>query len=257
MYNLLIAIGAGLVGFLAFYATGAINAFGSSLIGTLVFGAAYFFLARRTLKQLEFIMLDAQRELTAARQGNTLNQARVDAGLARIREGFALSKWQFLVEGQVHAQLGMILFMLQKFDDAKPHLEKSFSRIPQARAFLAVLHYKAKNGEAMIRAFEEAVGAEKKNSLIWSAYAWCLRESGLREKALEVLGRGVKENPNDPKLKDNQLALQNNERLRMKPYGQEWWAFHLEPPPMDFIPAGMRPQQGFRKGYRQPPKQRA
>ena len=257
MYNLLIAIGAGLLTFGGIYASGIVNAWAASLLGTIAFGAGYFVLARRTLRQLEAIMLEAQRELTAARQGNALNPARVDAGIKRIRDGFALSRWQFLVEGQVHAQLGMILFMLDKTDEARPHLEKSFIRIAQARAMLAVLHYKAHHGEAMIKAFEEAVTAEKKNSLIWSTYAWCLKESGLREKALETVARGLKEIPSDEKLKENQLALQNGERMRMKGYGQEWWAYRLEAPPMDFIPAGMRPpQQGFRKGYRQPPKQR-
>ena len=256
MINLLIAIGAGLVGFAAFFLTGALSAFSASLVGTIVFGAAYFLLARRTLKQLEVIMLDAQKDLMGARQGTSIIQARLDAGIARIQEGFALSKWQFLVAGQVHAQLGMILFMLEKYDEAKPHLEKAFGRIAQAKAMLGALHFKAKNVDEMVKAFETAVIAEKKNSLVWSTYAWCLRESGQREKALEVLGRGVAAIPNDQRLKDNQLAAQNNEKLKMKPYGQEWWAFRLEPPPMDFIPAGMRPQPGFRKGYRQPPKQR-
>lgn len=257
MYNLLIGIAAAALGFLATYFGAGIGAVGSSIVGTLAFSGAYFLLARRTLAQLEAIMLEAQREISGARQNNTLNKARLDAGLEKIKEGFKLSPWQFFVEGQVHAQLGMILFMLDKQAESRPHLEKSFVRIPQARAMLGVLNFKEKQGEAMVKAFEEAVGVEKKNSLIWSTYAWCLKESGLREKALETVARGLKEIPNDEKLKENQLALQNGEKLRMKGYGQEWWAYRLEPPPMDFIPAGMRPpQQGFRKGYRQPPKQR-
>ena len=99
--------------------------------------------------------------------------------------------------------------------------------------------------------------ADKKNGLVWSTYAWCLDKLGDRTRALEVLGRAVKQNPADEKLKDNQKALQNNERLRMKPYGQDWWAMRLEPVPMDAIPAGMRPPQGFRKGWRTPPQTRS
>jgi len=78
-----------------------------------------------------------------------------------------------------------------------------------------------------------------------------------KAKALSVLARAVKANPGDEKLRENQKALQNGERLRMKPYGQEWWALRLEPMPMDAIPAGLRPQVGFRKGWRQPPKERS
>jgi tetratricopeptide (TPR) repeat protein len=256
MFNLLISLGAALLAAMAFYLPGVLTGGWASVVGGLAFAGAYFFLARRTMQQLEAIFMAAQREFSAANQGGTLNQAKVETGLTKIREGFALSKWQLFVEGQVHAQLGMILFMLDRQDEARPHLEKSLSRVAQARMMLAVLHYKARDGEKMIRAFEEAVTVEKKASLIWSTYAWCLEKSGLKTKALEVLARAVKENPNDEKLQENQKALQNNERLRMKAYGQEWWALRLEPVPMDFAPPGMRPQPGFRKGYRQPPKQR-
>lgn len=256
MYNVLIGAGAALLTFLAFYAPGIIDWWGAALLGLIAFAAAYFVLARRSLRQLEAVMMEAQKDIVGARQGNSINKARIDAGLDKIREGFKLGKWQFFITGQVHAQLGMILFMLERFDEARPHLEKSFVRIGQARAMLAVLYFKDKEYVRMAKVFEEAVGADKKNGLVWSTYAWCLENAGQKVAALEVLGRAVKENPADEKVKDNQRALQNNERLRMKPYGQEWWAFRLEPPPMDFAPPGMRIQPGFRKGYRQPPRQR-
>jgi tetratricopeptide (TPR) repeat protein len=257
MINLLLSTLAALAAGGLVYLLGVGFGVGLLLLAVVAFAGAYFGLARRTLKQLEAILLDAQREFGAARQGSALNQARIDAGLARIRDGFALSKWQLFIAGQVHAQLGMILFTLERFDEARPHLEKSFMRIGQARAMLAVLHFKAKANDKMTKAFEEAVAADKKNGLVWSTYGWCLDKLGERSKALEVLGRAVKQNPADDKLKENQKALQNNERMRMKAYGQEWWAMRLEPVPMDAIPAGMRPPQGFRKGWRTPPQTRS
>ena len=111
---------------------------------------------------------------------------------------------------------------------------------------MGTIHY----GMPMAKAFEDAVTSSKKDSLMWAVYAWCLVQAGQRVAALEVLGRGLKEIPNDEKLKANQIALQNNERPKMKPYGQMWWAFHLEPVPMDHIPPGMRGQLQQRKGYR-------
>ncbi len=257
MFNLLISLGAAVVGFLAFFATHVLSAPSAGLVGLIAGAVAYFFLARRSLKQLEQVMGEAQKELMAARQGQSLNKVRIDAGLAKMKEGFRLGRWQFLVNPQVHAQLGMLYFMLERYDEARPYLEKSFVRIGLARAMLAILHYQAKQYDQMTKVFEEAVRADKKNGLLWSTYAWCLEKIGQRDKAVEALARAVKENPADEKLKENQKALQNGERLRMKPYGQEWWSMRLESPPMDFVPAGMRqPTAGFRKGYRQPPKAR-
>jgi tetratricopeptide (TPR) repeat protein len=247
MYNLLIALGALLVTLGAFLA-GGLSIWAALLPAIIAFGVAYFFLARRSLRQFEAIMLEAQKDLTAKR---------IEPGLAKMKEAFPLAKWQFLIESQVHAQIGMVLYMLQRFDEALPHLEKSFIRLGQARAMLGALQFKRKNYDAMTQVFEEAVRSNKKDGFLWSIYAWCLDKSDQREKALGVLGRALAENPDDEKLKANQLALQNKERLRMKAYGTEWWAFHLEDPPRELgmvtAPGGGQP---FRKGYRQPPKQR-
>jgi tetratricopeptide (TPR) repeat protein len=244
MYNLLISLAAALVTFVLFHSSHGLNlVWYSALVPALiVLGVVYFLLARRTMKQLEAVMGSAQKDFLAQRW---------DAGIAKMQEAFALSQWQFLIASQVHAQLGSVLYMLKRFDEAKPHLEKSFVRIGQARAMLGALHYMDKDYEKMTKTFEDALPYNKKDGMLWSIYAWCLDKSGQREKALEAIGRGLEESPSDEKMKANQLALQNKERMRMKAYGQEWWAFHLEQPPTDFVPAHMRGQlQQARPGYR-------
>jgi tetratricopeptide (TPR) repeat protein len=116
---------------------------------------------------------------------------------------------------------------------------------------LGALYYMNEDYEKMTKAFEDALPYNKKDGMLWSIYAWCLEKSGQREKALDAIGRGLAESPSDEKMKANQLALQNKERMRMKAYGQEWYAFHLEPPPTDIVPAHMRGQlQQARPGYR-------
>ncbi len=245
MYNLLIAIGAALLVFAPIAAW--LGPWASIFPGVVAGGAAYFFLMRRSLKQLEALSMDAQKEFTAKR---------VDAGIKKLQDGFGLAKWQFLVASQIHAQLGMYLYVLERYDEAKPHLEKSFVRIGQARGMLGALLLKRKEYDAMIKVFEDSLRFNKKDGFLWSTYAYCLDRAGQREKAIEALGRGLTESPSDEKLKANQMALQNNERLKMKAYGQEWWAFRLEAPPMDFVPAGMRGQLYQRKGYRTPPRER-
>jgi tetratricopeptide (TPR) repeat protein len=250
MYNLAIALGALVATFLLFFFGVHLSAI-SSLAPTIIVGATvYFLLARRTLREVEAIQTDAQKEFMAKR---------IDVGLARLNDAFKLAPWQFLVSSQVHGQVGAVLYMMKRFDEAKPHLEKSFVRQGQVRAMLGALHYMNKDYEKMTKTFEDAAAYNKKDGFLWSVYAWCLDKSGQRDRALEALGRGLKESPSDEKMQANQLALQNKERMRMKAYGQEWWAFHLEQPPVDFIPSHMRGQLlQQRKGYRTPkqPRQR-
>lgn len=243
MYNLLLSLAAAALALLVFGATGLVPWWGAVLPATVALGGTYFVLARRTLKQLEALMLVAQKDLAAQR---------IEPGLAILREGFSLSKWQFFVAPQVHAQIGMLLYMLKRFDEALPHLQKAFVRVGQAQSMLAALYFQRKDYEAMEKAFEAGVRHSKKDGFLWSTYAWCLDKSDQRAKALSVLARGLQENPSDEKLKANQLALQNNERMRMRGYGHEWWGFHLETPPKDVLQS-MNPQmQGQRKGYRTP-----
>ncbi len=246
MYNLLIAIAAAVLAFGLTFATGLVDWWGALFPFVLAFGVVYFLLARRTLAQLETLYRDAQAEIMAKR---------IPSGIAKIESGFELAKWQFFVKPQVHAQLGSLLYMLEKYDEARPHLEKSFARIGQARAMYAALLFREKNDAKMIEVFEDALKYTKNDGLLWSTYAWCLHERGQTAKAMDVLGRATKENPSDQKLKDNQLSLQNEKGLKMNPYGMEWWAYRLEAPPSSVAP----PQaKGFavRKGYRNPPATR-
>lgn len=248
MYNLAIAIGALVATFLLFF-FGFHLSWISSLAPTVAAGVGvYFVLARRTLKAVEDIQTAAQKEFMAKR---------IDAGLAKLNEAFALAPWQFLVSSQVHGQVGAVLYMMKRFDEARPHLEKSFVRQGQVRAMLGALHYMNKDYDKMIKTFEDAAAYNKKDGFLWSIYAWCLSNAGQRDKAIEAISRGLKESPSDEKMQANQLALQNKERLRMKAYGQEWWAFHLEQPPVDFVPAHMRGQLlQQRPGYRTPRQKR-
>lgn len=240
MYNLLIAIAAAVVAFLFFFATGLVSWWGSVLPSTVALLGTYYFLMRRTFRELEAIVMTAQKDLAAKRW---------EPGIAKLKEAFPLAKWQFFVAPQINAQIGMIYYMLKRFDEAKPFLELSFVRIAQARAMLGALYFQRKDYASMSRVFEEATKHSKKDGFLWSIYAFCLDKAGEREKALAALSRGLAESPEDEKLKANQLALQNKERMKMKAYGNEWWMFHLEAPPRELMQA-MNPQLQQRKGYR-------
>ena len=46
------------------------------------------------------------------------------------------------------------------------------------------------------------------------------------------MARTVEANPSEEKLKGGLTALQNDKKLKMKPYEPMWWQFGLENPPL-------------------------
>jgi tetratricopeptide (TPR) repeat protein len=232
MYNLLISIAIGV-------AVGVALAFGTEfgLIaavfpGFLASSVAYFVLARRTWKKLEALFEVVQREVGAQR---------LEKAVQTLQGGFWLAPWQFLVAAQLHSNIGILLYLRQDMDAALPHLEKSFSRNWIARGMLAVSRYKKRDLDGMRKIFEGALKSNKKEGVLWSAYAWILEKEGRHEEAIRVLGRGVAVNKADEKLKTSLQALQNGKKLKLgKLYGEQWFQFLLERPPPELAGAGFR-----------------
>ena len=233
MYNLLISLAAGLAVTRAIRFGTNVGWVGSILPGLLALGVAYFVLARRSWKQLEALMGTVQKELMAQK---------FDRALQTLQGGFALAPWQFLVASQIHSQIGVLRYVRQDFAAAQPHLEKSFSRHGIARAMLAVTHYRKKDLEKMRKIFDEAAKDNKKEGLIFAAWAWIEEKEGRHDEAIAVLARGLKSNPGDEKLKAAAQTLQNDKRLKLgKLYGEQWFQFHLEKmPPQMVSPSGGR-----------------
>ena len=232
MYNLLISLAVGLAVTLAVRFGTNVGWVGSVLPGLLALVVAYFLLARRTWKQLEALMGAVQKELMAQR---------FDKALATLEGGFRLAPWQFLVASQIHSQIGVLRYVRQDFPGAQPHLEKSFSRHGVARAMLALSHYRKKDLASMRKIFESATKDNKKEGVLWAAWAWVEEKEGRHDEAISILARGLKANPSDEKLKSAAQALQNDKRLKLgKLYGEQWFQFHLEqiPPQMVAPPGG-------------------
>jgi tetratricopeptide (TPR) repeat protein len=223
MYNLLISLAVGLAVTLAIGFGTNVGWVGSVLPGLLSLAVAYFVLARRSWKQLEAVMGTVQKELMAQK---------FDRALQTLQGGFALAPWQFLVSAQLHSQIGVLRYVRQDFAGAQPHLEKSFSRHGIARAMLAVTHYRKKDLEKMRKVFDDAAKDNKKEGLVFAAWAWIEEKEGNHDQAIAVLARGLKANPGDDKLKAAAQTLQNDKRLKLgKLYGEQWFQFHLEKMP--------------------------
>ena len=233
MYNLLISLALGLAVTLAVRFGTNVGWVGSILPGLLALVVSYFLLARRSWKQLEAVMGAVQKDLLAQK---------FDKAIATLQGGFKLAPWQFLVASQLHSQIGVLRYVRQDFAGAQPHLEKSFSRHGVARAMLALTHYRKKDLAGMRKVFEDAAKDNKKEGLVFAAWAWVEEKEGNHEQAIAVLARGLKANPGDEKLKSAAQALQNDKRLKLgKLYGEQWFQFHLEQmPPQMVSPTGGR-----------------
>jgi tetratricopeptide (TPR) repeat protein len=103
---------------------------------------------------------------------------------------------------------------------------------------LGCIAFQKKDEKELVAAFEVAVKAGKKDALVWATYAWCLDKLEKKDDALKVLARAVEANPSDERLKASMVAMQNEKKLKMKPYAPEWYQFHLEKPPMDMMGPG-------------------
>jgi tetratricopeptide (TPR) repeat protein len=220
--NLFLSLAAGVAAFLAFWLSGLVNPIGAALPGVVAAGVTYFLLARRSVRQLEAVMALAQKELAARK---------LDRAIAIMEGAFPLGRWQFLVASQLHGQIGSLLYVQKKFDEAEPHLRKSFVKMWSARGMLAANQFRNKQYPAMEETFEAALRANKNESLLYAAYAWCQDKRGERKKAIEVIQRGVQENPSDEKLKTLLGRVQNDKRMKLENYGEQWWQFWLENPP--------------------------
>jgi tetratricopeptide (TPR) repeat protein len=163
---------------------------------------------------------------------------RVERAVKTLEQGLVYDKWQLMVGPEIHAQIAMLKYMAKDLDGAKPHFAKASARNYMAKAMEGALHYQRKDFTAMQVAFEAAVKTGKKESVVWAAYAWCLLQIKEKDKALQVLARAVQINPSDEKLKSSLAQLQNDKRLKMKPYEPTWWQFGLETPPTPTLGGG-------------------
>lgn len=237
MFNVLLSLLAGTLLFLPFYKWLGVwwQAFPPALLGLV---ACYIYLSRRAWKELENLIKNALGVLEPMRNRIDLAQhperrnALIDEAIKKLKLGYKFSRWQFLVRSQIDAQIGIILYSIkQDLNASMPYLEKSFKRNWIAQGMLAVAYMKKHKPEKMEEVFEVAVRLNKKQDLLWNLYAYCFQKMKKQEKAIEVLNRAKKILPANKHVIDNLVALQNNKKMKMKGYGEQWYQFNLEKPP--------------------------
>lgn len=231
MINLLLSLAAGAVVAVGIKLAG-FSVIAGVLPGTLVFLGLYVVLGRRSFQQLQVVIQQVQAELSSMTQNKKEQQVKADKAIKLLEGALPLGRWQFLLEGEIHGQIGMIKFLFKDFEGAMTSFSKTGPRNYFARAMQAAILFQKKDFGGMERSFEDAVKHGKKEGLMWAAYAWCLLQNKENEKALKVLARAVEANPSDEKLKTALTAVQNDKRLKMKAWEPMWWQLGLEQPPM-------------------------
>ncbi|WP_224248266.1 tetratricopeptide repeat protein [Hyalangium gracile] len=230
MYNLLISLGVGIAIVLGTKLAG-FPIWAGIIPGLLAFIGTFILLARRVANRIQKLMDSVQKEFATQATNQKDAQAKVERAVKTLEQGLVYDKWQLMVGPELHAQIGMLKYMVKDLDGAQAHFARCGPRNYMAKAMEGALHYQRKNYTAMEAAFEAAVKTGKKDAVIWAAYAWCLLQIKEKDKALRVLGRAVETNPTEEKLKASLTQLQNDKRLKMKPYEPTWWQFGLEAPP--------------------------
>ena len=236
MLNLVFALVAALV------VGGAIALAGFSWVAAVipaavVFVGAFIVLGRRTLMQFQAIMGEVQKELGGLTPHDKPRDrtAKIEKAVKLLEGALPLSRYQFLLDGQIYAEIGSIRYAVKDLTGAEAAFKKATARHHYAQAMYAALNFQRENWSDMEACFEKAVLYGKKEGMLWAAYAWCQLERKEKDKALAILQRGVATNPSDEKLKAALLSLQNDKKLKMRPWEPMWWQLGLETPPVQKV----------------------
>lgn len=221
MINLALTLLSAIAAFLLLWLPGLLQPLGAILPALVVGGVAWYLLVKRTGQQLESIV---------TRSHELAKTNKLDAAVELLRTGFPLGRWQFLVDAQLHGQIGQLLYLQKKYDEAEPHLAKAWIKHWPARAMLGAQQYRRKEWAEMEKTFEGAISSNKSEALLYAIYAWCEDKRGETKRAIEILQRGVTEVKGDEKLKTLLQRAQNDKRLKMDSFEPIWWQFGLEQP---------------------------
>lgn len=244
MINLAIALGSGLVVFAGLFFSKILSAAEATLPAGLVIVITYFVIARKTFAKVEKIFGEAAQALGSM-------PPKFDLGIATLEKAYAYASRQIGVRSQVDTQIGVVYFLQKEFAKAQPYLQRSLGFGHWlGGAMLGVIYYKKKNHAEMKKTFDVVTKRAGKQGLVWCLYAYLLSQIGEKSEAMKVLLDGSKKAKDDERVKENLLALQNDKKIKMKGYKEQWYQFHLESPPMDMgqAPMHMRMSKAARRG---------
>jgi len=245
MYTILIAI---LIGALGGGAWTALALWKTWQMGLVVFFLvsllAFVLLSRFMAKRVEPAFLAVQKQIQAGQTQLAIQQ---------LEELMPLSKWQVLLKGQIHAQIGLLAYASGNEALAETHLAQAGMRATEAKLAHAALEYRKGRKNRAYESINVAIRANKKQIMPYHVHAWMLAKEGDREGAINKLVAAEKVSKSNESTQENLDRLRNGKKLNMKRFGVAWFGLQLEKPPAQY-----RAQQGMtgRKGFRQKPQRR-
>lgn len=221
MLNLLISLALCMATMVILNMLAGVNIWIAAGVSVVVFTLSFILITRVVMKKLSALMEEAQRDIQAGR---------AEKAIKTLESGYRFKNWQFYIKAQIDAQIGMLLFLKRDFAKAFEYLQKGFVRHWVAMGMLGVCYMKRNQTTKMVETFEKAVGATKKEPLLWNLYAYCLDKVGEREKAIAVMEKAIKKTGGDERLEANLEALREGRKMKMRAFGDLWFQFHLEKP---------------------------
>ena len=246
MYSVAIAVASGVALFLVLTLSGLLSWWGSLLPGLLLAMGLLFFIARRI-----------NASVTAEVAGITpLLEAQDVAGAqAHIRSiQTRFGRWQLYLDAQLEAQLGMIDYMTGKWDDALPKLEKGSWRNAHALVCIGCIHYRRSRKDEAWKAFDKAAETDAKEMMAYLVHAVLKSNSGDREGALLVIGKGLEALPEQAALKKLHATIANKKKIDVKQLPATWYNFFPEDAAKQMLVRGRK--GGPMPGVPQPPQPR-
>jgi tetratricopeptide (TPR) repeat protein len=205
---------------------------------------SFILISRALARRIEPRFLAIQKQI----QGNQIPLA-----MNQLEGLMPMGRWQILLEGQLHAQLGMLAYATNDLTRAEKHLAKAGYRATEAQVAYAALLYRTNRWPKAREILDFTIRANKKQILPYHVYAWLLLKEGDRSAAIDKLLAAEKIEPGNESTKENLGRLQNGKDLSMKRFGMLWFGLQLERPPRAMGTVQTLP---FRKGFRQKPQKR-
>jgi tetratricopeptide (TPR) repeat protein len=177
-----------------------------------------YLIGKTFLKKITALFKSVEKDLAAGRS---------EKAIEKLKTGYEYGKWQFFVKEQIDSQIGIILYTNKQFDESIDYLKNAFSKNWMAMCMLGAWYYRNQDYDNCFKTMDKAVKKNAKQGFVYALYAYFLSEQKDKDKAIEVLSKGVEKNPIDERLSSSLDALKNGKKLKMQNYGNYWLQMHL------------------------------
>jgi len=191
-------------------------------LGLIVGVVIFIILGRKIQERMENLMAAMQKDLQAQK---------IDRAIETLKTGYAFKNRHIFIESQLNSQIGMLYYLKKSYDKAAKYLEKGFMKHYIGSCMLAAIYYRRKDMDKMKEIMDDTVKANRKESICYAIYAYFLSHIKERDAAIKILQKGLKKLPEDNKLTQNLILLQNQKKMKMRVYGDMWVQFMLERAP--------------------------